>query len=360
MFVKIPGMPMGFYEAYAFVTYILWGTLYSTVNIPYGSMAAVITQDPAGRTSLSAFRSFGGTLAQFFVSAVGPLLLFVNNQATASRFFMGAVIFGILAMACYVATYKMTTERVPTQKSNNSVGNLGQSLKAMGKNRPLIWILVATTFFLIGFMLLNTIMSYLFKDYFGSAKAMSIAGVIQIVSVLCAMPLVNPMVKKFGKKETGAMGLAIAVLTFGILYFTPHISLTVYLIFFFIGFFGFGGFNLIIWAYVTDVLDYHEYITDKREDGTLYSIYSFARKIGQAIAGGIGGFALSFIGYNSSQDVQSEATLDGIYTVATIVPALLLLVVFLILVFLYPLNKKRTNQLVYDLEEKRKRRNQKE
>src|SRR3954452_9603002 len=81
MFVHIPGMSNGFYEAYAFVTYILWGTLYSTVNIPYGSMASVITNDPLERTSLSTFRTMGSMAAQLIVGAVGPLIVFVDNKA---------------------------------------------------------------------------------------------------------------------------------------------------------------------------------------------------------------------------------------------------------------------------------------
>ena len=121
-----------------------------------------------------------------------------------------------------------------------------------------------------------------------------------------------------------------------------------------VGMFGFAFFNLVIWAFVTDVIDYHEYLTGLREDGTVYSIYSFARKVGQAIAGGIGGFAIAAVGYDATRDVQTEEALDGIHTLATLVPAIIYLVIFLILVFLYPLNKKRTNQLAIDLAEKRK------
>ncbi|MNP27101.1 putative symporter YjmB [compost metagenome] len=118
--------------------------------------------------------------------------------------------------------------------------------------------------------------------------------------------------------------------------------------------FGYAFFNLVIWAFVTDVIDYHAYITGLREDGTIYSIYSFARKVGQAVAGGVGGFAIGAVGYNVKLDVQSQDTLQGIYTLGTLVPAIILFLVFLIVAFLYPLNKKRTLQLAADLVEKRK------
>jgi len=118
--------------------------------------------------------------------------------------------------------------------------------------------------------------------------------------------------------------------------------------------YGFAFFNLVVWAFVTDVIDYHEYLTDLREDGTVYSIYSFSRKVGQAIAGGVGGIAIAAVGYDATRAVQTQGALDGIHTLATLVPAIIYLVIFLILVFLYPLNKQRTNQLTIDLAERRK------
>lgn len=101
------------------------------------------------------------------------------------------------------------------------------------------------------------------------------------------------------------------------------------------------------------MIDYHEYVTGLREDATVYSIYSMARKIGQAIAGGIGGLAVAAVGYDATQKVQTEAALDGIHTLATLVPAIAFVVIFLIIVFGYPLNRKRTIQLAEDLELRR-------
>lgn len=108
---------------------------------------------------------------------------------------------------------------------------------------------------------------------------------------------------------------------------------------------------------MTDVIDYHEYLTGLREDGTVYSIYSFARKVGQALAGGLGGFAIGAVGYKAGLKEQTQSALDGIHTLGTLVPAVILVVIFIILVFRYPLNKERTTQLTVDLAEKRKERN---
>ena len=203
-------------------------------------------------------------------------------------------------------------------------------------------------------MMIGAVNVFLFKDYFSNAKALSIVGLVSTIATFIAMPMVRPLVAKFGKKETVAAGLLLASAVYVLLYFLPNLNATQFISLLSVAMFGYAFFNLVIWAFVTDVIDYHEYLTGLREDGTVYSIYSFARKVGQAIAGGVGGFAIAAVGYSATRDVQTQATLDGIHTLGTLVPAILLLVVFLLLVFLYPLNKKRTIQLATDLAEKRK------
>ena len=112
-------------------------------------------------------------------------------------------------------------------------------------------------------------------------------------------------------------------------------------------------FNMLIWAKITDIIDYHEILTGKRDDGTIYGLYSFSRKVGQALAGGLGGFALTFIGYNSAVAVQTTTTTDGIYTLATLFPGVCYIVVGLILMFSYTLTKKVVEEYANTLKVKR-------
>jgi glycoside/pentoside/hexuronide:cation symporter, GPH family len=354
MFVKIPGMSDGFYLAYAYVTYIIWGTLYSTVNIPYGSMASVITADPVERTALSSWRTLGGNLAGLIINVVGPMILFVNNKPDANRFLYAALLFGALAIACYMACYKLSIERITMDETNKQKVNMGKTMKGLVKNKPLMVFLVAALTFMIVFMLIGTVNVYLFKDYFGNAKALSMVGLLQSVAVFVAMPFVQPLVKKFGKKEVASGGLLLATLVYVVLYFLPNLTATQFIGVLTIAMIGYGVFNLVVWAFVTDVIDYHEYLTGLREDGTVYSIYSMARKIGQAVAGGVGGAVIAAVGYTAGAQTQTEETLKGIHTLGTLVPAVVLGAVFLMIVFLYPLNKKRTEQLAIDLAAKRK------
>ena len=116
---------------------------------------------------------------------------------------------------------------------------------------------------------------------------------------------------------------------------------------------GLGFFNTVIWANITDVIDDQEVKMGQREDGTVYAVYSFARKVGQALAGGIGGWALEIIGYESAAAAQSNRVLSGLYMTAAIIPALGFFIVAFLLWFVYPLNKRKVEENVAILRDKR-------
>lgn len=353
MFVKIPGMSDNFYLIWAFITYIVWGTLYSTVNIPYGSMASVITSDPVERTSLSTFRSMGATIASLIITVGGPLIFFVDNKPDENRFLIGAILFGLLAISSYLLCYKLSVERVTPQEHQEQEKSLKITVKGLVKNVPLITILLASLIFMMCTMLINAVNVYLFKDYFESTTALSVLGFVNTFTTIMCMPFIKPLVKRFGKKEIASFGMFIAASVYISLYFLTDISATTFIVLAGIGLTGIGLFNIVVWAFVTDVIDYHEYLTGLREDGTVYSIYSFARKVGQAIAGGIGGAAIAAVGYSAAKGQQSTETLDGIYMLGTLVPGIIYFVVFVILMFFYPLSKKKTLDMAQQLQQKR-------
>ncbi|EDK12831.1 glucuronide permease [Haemophilus influenzae 22.4-21] len=118
----------------------------------------------------------------------------------------------------------------------------------------------------------------------------------------------------------------------------------------FISLLGLNYFMVIIWAFITDIIDYQFLKTHRREDGTIYAVYSFARKIGQALAGGLGGVALSLVGYMPNVPSQSSETLNSIYNVATLVPAISCIAIFVILTFWYPLSKEVVDNNSRELE----------
>lgn len=352
MFTTIPGMSDGFYLAWAFVTYIVWGTLYSTVNIPYGSMASVITADPVERTTLSTWRTFGAALAGLVINVLGPAIVFVDNKIDADRMFMTACIFGVLAMTCYIGCYKLSTERIAVPAKEVEKGAFLRSMKSLVKNKPFLWVLSASLLAMLTQFVIAAVNTYLFKDYFGNAAALSLVGLVQMVATFIAFPLVKPLVAKFGKREVSVVGMMLASFMYILLFFLSGITTMPFIILAAIALLGTSFYGFVTWAFISDVIDYHEYQTSLREDATVYSVISMARKVGQAVAGGIGGVAIAAVGYDATLGTQPQEVLDGIYMLGTLVPGILYGLIALIL-FMYPLNKKRTNQLVEDLKAKR-------
>ena len=352
MFTKIPGMSDGFYLAWAFVTYIVWGTLYSTVNIPYGSMASVITADPVERTTLSTWRTMGATLAGLIINVLGPIIVFVDNKIDADRMFMTACIFGVLAMACYIGCYKLSTERIEAPVKEVKKGDFLRSMKSLVTNKPFLWVLSASLLTMLTSFIAMAVNTYLFKDYFGNAAALSIIGLVQTAITLSVVPLVKPLVAKFGKKEISVAGMGFASVIYIVLYFLKFTTTTPFIVLVALAMAGMCFYSIVTWAFISDVIDYHEYLTNLREDATVYSIVSMSRKVGQAVAGGIGGVAISMVGYDATLGTQPQEVLDGIYMLGTLVPGILYAIIA-VLLFMYPLNKQKTIQLSKDLEAKR-------
>ncbi|MBU3874542.1 glycoside-pentoside-hexuronide (GPH):cation symporter [Faecalicatena sp. AGMB00832] len=356
----LAGASMTVKVVYMFVTYILWGSIfYTSINIPYGSMASVISSDADDRASLSTFRSVGATLAGLVIGVGAPLLVYTTDAAgnqivEGTRFTIIAGVFAVLAVGCYLLCYFLTTERVKTEPDQSAPQvSFGQTIKTLVTNRALLGIIAAAILLLLASLLTQSVNQYVFVDYFKNKNALSIMGVVGIVPMLFLAPFAVPITRKFGKKEVGAIGCILGGLACLILFFLHTSSVAVYIGINVVGYFGFGIFNLIIWAFITDVIDDQEVKTYQREDGTIYAVYSFARKIGQALAGGLGGFALGMVGYDSSVQVQTQAVADGIYNIATLIPGILYIGVGLCLIFIYPLNKKRVEANVAALKARR-------
>lgn len=283
------GAPMALKVVYMYVTYLLWGSVfYTSINIPYGSMASAITDKPDERTALSTFRTVGATLAGLIIGTVTPLLIYTKdadgNQIVrgGSTFTIIAGVFALCAVLCYVICYKLTTERVKVEPDTDAKKvTLGQTFTAIFRSRALLGIIGAAIFLLLSQLLIQAMNNYLYTEYFGSAGAISIMTILNTVLMLVVVaPLSVPISRRFGKKEASTVGALLAGTVFLLLFFLKVKNVAVYIVLANIGMLGLGFFNTVIWANITDVIDDQEVKTGQREDGTVYAVYSFARKLG--------------------------------------------------------------------------------
>ncbi|HIW84893.1 MAG TPA: glycoside-pentoside-hexuronide (GPH):cation symporter [Candidatus Eubacterium faecipullorum] len=343
---------------YLFITYILWGSVfYTAVNIPYGSMASAISADPGDRQSLSTFRTMGGALAGAVVTAGIPLIAYDkvngNDVLNGPRFTIIAGACSLFAVICYLLCYNMCTERVKItpsaeQLKNNSVGVM---FKNAFKNRALLSLIVASILMLIAQLTLQQMANYVFPNYYGNAKAQTLSMVMMGVGMVAAAFAAKPLAGRFGKAEIGAVSNFAAGLICVLLYFIRPQNVFVYAAFQMISWIGLGVFQIVAWALVTDVIDYSEIRNGIREDGAVYGLYSFARKMGQAATSGLTGALLSLVGY--TQDTAFEPSVkEGIFDIATLVPAVGFILLAIVLWFWYPLHKKQVEEDVRILKEK--------
>lgn len=344
---------------YVFITYLVYGIFLSCINIPYGSMASAISPEPDDRASLSTFRSLGSAIGGAATGFIIPLLVYQtlpNGQqvVSANRFFMVSIMCAVLAFVCYNVTYSLTTERVQVEKTEKV--SAGKLIKGMFTNRALMSLVVCDLFIVINQNLSGTLATYLFTDYFKNKQALSIALLFTYGTVIVLAPFATKLIKTFGKREASIVCLIFGAAMYLLMYFMKITNPWLYLVLLFLATLGSGMFNLMVWAFITDVIDYHQYITGFREDGTVYGVNSFARKVAQAIGGGIGGFMLTMIGYVSSTTggaTQSAAVINRIYAIANLLPFACLAIAALILIFWYPLSKKKIDEVDAELAKRR-------
>ena len=170
---------------------------------------------------------------------------------------------------------------------------------------------------------------------------------------ICA-PLASKLADKFGKKELSVVSCTLAAVVYLVCLIVHPQNAFVYVGFFTVAYIGLGFFNTVIWAMITDVIDDAEVKNGVREDGTIYSVYSFARKLGQALSAGLTGSLLTMIGYSTETAFDPVVT-ERIFKLSCIAPVIGFSLVAVFLIFIYPLNKKRVEENVAKLAGKRKK-----
>ena len=353
---------MWFRITWLVVTYILWGSIfYTSINIPYGSMASTISREPEERQSLSTYRTMGSTLAGVIVGAGVPLVAYDTRivggveiaEMNGGRFTLIAGVFSGLAIISYLLCYYLTTERVIPEEVTREKQSVKDLIVSSAKNRALVSIIVASILMLLSQFTLQQMANYVFPDYYANTAAQSASTIAMMFGMIVAATLARPLSERFGKAEISVFSNALAAAVCILLFFIRPQNVWVYVGVNVISWLGLGVFAMVSWALITDVIDYSEIKNGVREDGSIYALYSFARKIGQAAAAGLAGFFLSAIGYEKIKGAPlPDSVREGIFNLSTLIPAIGFILLSLVLWFWYPLHKKEVDKNVEILKEK--------
>ena len=343
---------------YMSLTYILMGSIfYTLVNIPYGAMAPAITQVPVERGKLAVFRGYGSALAILglaFVIAPQIRANVGNPEGLQRSLFITTAIFVVVGMALYLFLVFNTKEQVARPTTSVS---LRESLRTLQTNKPLLWLSAGAILFLTGMTALSTLGSYIAIYVQQDAQFIAWNILAQMLALFVVGPLIPTIVRTVGKRSgyvalSGVTMVGAAILAFAPLPQTPVLGPVA---FFFMGI-GIMGVNTLMWALEADTVEYGEWQTGNRTEGTTYAVFSFTRKMGQALGGFVGGLALTWAGFSAAAAATGTQQADGVadniqlYAGGLVgVSALLSLVVMLF----YPLTEAKFGEIASEIATRR-------
>ena len=358
MFVKIPGLTEKGYLVYAYVTYILFGMLYTCINIPYGSLAQVITSDEKERTSLSVFRSIGSTFgampAMLLISLCYVKLPDGRSVMSYRKILTGVIVIAVLSVLGFLLTYSWSKERVETRPSPKAKGETARVVRILLRSRPFMAVCVASMLFLAAQMFGQSYYTYLFNYYFNAPGLSMMPTVCQYLPVAVIMFFAARMGNRFGRRDVCAYGMLLAGAFNLILFVMGTRNVWLYLLVCLMSGIGGAFMFLLVWALANDAIDYNEVTYGIHDEATSYAAYSFMRKLGQTVAAVLVNMALLRIGYTDNvlnAANITDSTLSRMYADSVLIPAVLYLLVFVLLRFVYPLSKQRIAELQVKKEE---------
>jgi GPH family glycoside/pentoside/hexuronide:cation symporter len=386
------------------VGYVIWDACYTIANVPYGSMLSLVTEDAGERAQLSTWRSIGSMIGNLVPGIILPMLIWkdvkydgsgkiplldgeyhvnpetelpyeigdqVLNPLTGanvqellgSRVFLAALIMGILGFVAFIFMIKKITVRVDENSVKTSEKtekfNVIKAFGAFMKNRPAVGATVAAMGMFLGMQSAATANTIMFATHFGKA---SLSGIVQMVGFLpmfLFMPFIKKIVEKYGKKEASVIGTLVSLLGGVIMMIFPMMpkgaSLIVYMIGLVIFGLGMGVYTCVSWALMADAIEYNEWKTGHREEGTVYSLHSFFRKLAQGVGPSVVLLIMGALGYVSElgtigQSAETAANMTwlvaGLYLFSAVLQ-------FVGLALIYNLDKKTLDKMNSELAERK-------
>ena len=368
-------VPGGSYElkhVYAYLMYILMMTAYTAVNVPYGAMLGVVSDDSREKSVFSSFRMFFAYVGSFI--AMGIFWLFeksvIGTENSAGKVIRGVgdadpiqwtLVVSIVAAMCavlFVGCFLLTREHVKVEKKESQgLSSIREDLRALGKNGPW-WLLLGAS---IGQLLCGSIRGGAAAYYFANildtgivltcAIYLTIGEIAQMIGVTFSVGLSE----RFGKRDTFIGSLAAVVLFSCAVWFVPvHAASGVWVLLALqvLVSLAFGVAAPLTWSMFADVADYSELQHGASSTGLIFSSSSMAQKFGGAIGGFLLLALLGGFGYDKALDVQAPQTLNAIKAMMSFVPAVGAAIGILFLCF-YPLTTARMKEISLQLQARR-------
>ena len=338
--------------------YVLWDAFYTVANVPYGSLLSIISNDAADRASLSAWRSVGSLIGNMVPMAILPFLIYdKNDNIIGERVFYIALLMGFLGFLAFRFMIRNTVIRVNTEVACAEERPKFNVFKAMGNfltNRPAVGATLAAMGMFLGMQGATAATVVLFQSYFNNAQVSGIVSVFAMIPIILFTPLARKMVVKFGKKELSTFGAIVSMLACAAMFFLPITpdknGIMMYILCQLVNSLGMGIYSTVSWSMMGDAIDYNEWKHGTREEGTVYALHSFFRKLAQGLGPSLALVIMVFLGYVEAN--EGNQTMEVATNMRYFVPALYLfsaVLQFIGLGLVYNLGKKNLNKMQADL-----------
>lgn len=349
-------------KAIVFVAgYILWDAFYTIANVPYGSLLSLISNEPADRASLSAWRSIGSLIGNMVPMVILPMIIYdANNNILGERVFIAALIMGVAGFLAFQFMIRNTVIRVDDNVAVSEAPQKFNVLKAIGnfvKNRPAVGATVAAMGMFIGMQAATTAVTVMFQSYFKNVAISGIVTMFSMIPIVAFTPLARKFVVKYGKKELSTIGAICSVVACAIMLLAPITpdfkGLVLYVLCQLVNSLGMGIYSTVSWSMMGDAIDYNEWKFGTREEGTVYSLHSFFRKLAQGIGPSLALVIMVGLGYseiNAGNQLFSVA-LNMRYLVAALY-LFAAVMQFVGLALIYNLDKKTLNKMTAELNQR--------
>ena len=331
-FIPLPQAPVWAKFIIFIAGYVIWDAFYTVANVPYGSLLSLISKEPADRASLSAWRSIGGMVGNMLPMVILPFLIYNEDESlNGIMVFVTAFIMGILGFICFQFMIKNTEIRVEQDVKLNDDQpkfNVIEAMKNFCKNRPAVGATLAAMGMFIGMQGATTAVNVTFQIYFQNAKISGLVSMFAMIPIVVFTPLARKMVTKYGKKELSVVGSVCYVIGALVLLLAPlgivpvsqgntGLDLIVYILGQLICSLGMGIYSTVSWAMMGDAIDYNEWKTGKREEGVVYSLHSFFRKLAQGVGPAVAVAIMGTMGYvNNAIDPKTGAEFIDVTKIA--------------------------------------------